>query len=238
MDLARDYEVVAVDMPGHGRSADVAADLVGGARLLAEVGGEAIYVGYSMGARFCLQLALARPALVHGLVLISGTAGIEDPGQRRARRQADEELAERLDPTDSSPSPSLSSSLPVAAMAVEAFLRDWLAGPMFAGITPEAGGLTERLRNTGHGLASSLRLAGTGTQQPSWGSLGELSMPVLVITGGLDEKFTALGERLAAAIGPNADQAVVAGAGHAPHLQRPEEVAGLVRSRMRSAPPP
>jgi 2-succinyl-6-hydroxy-2,4-cyclohexadiene-1-carboxylate synthase len=235
VDLARDYQVVAVDMPGHGRSADVSADLVGGARLLAEVGGEAIYVGYSMGARFCLQLALAQPALVHGLVLISGTAGIEDPGQRRARRQADEELAERLDPTGSSDSPP---SPPSAAMAVEAFLREWLAGPLFAGITPEAGGLTERLRNTGSGLASSLRLAGTGTQQPSWGRLGELPMPVLVITGGLDEKFTALGERLAAAIGPNANHAVVAGAGHAPHLQRPDEVAGLVRSHMRSAPPP
>ena len=78
-------------------------------------------------------------------------------------------------------------------------------------------------------------MAGTGTQQPLWGSLGRLTMPVLIVTGGLDTKFTALGRRMAGAIGPAARHVVVAGAGHAPHLQRPGEVAAVVRAGGASA---
>ena len=100
---------------------------------------------------------------------------------------------------------------------------------MFVGIGPEADGLDERRRNTGPGLASSLRRAGTGTQLPLWDKLGRLSMPVLVVTGQLDQKFTALGVRMTEAIGSNARHVEITGAGHAPHLQRPDAVAELVR---------
>ncbi len=80
-------------------------------------------------------------------------------------------------------------------------------------------------------------MAGTGTQQPMWDRLGELSHAGPGHHRRQDEKFTALGGRMAAAIGPNATHAVVAGAGHAPHLQRPHEVAGLVRAHMRVGRP-
>ena len=128
-----------------------------------------------MGARFCLHLALERPELVDSLVLVSGTAGIDDDDERTARRRADDDLAEQLDPAD----PARSEAVPVAT-----FVRRWMANPMFAGVGPEAGGLVERLTNTGPGLASSLRLAGTGTQEPLWSELHRLDMPVLVVTGG------------------------------------------------------
>src|SRR3546814_15346533 len=88
-DLARDHEVIRVDAPGHGRSADVLAGLRTGGRLIADQGGRATYLGYSMGARFCLHVALTNPELVAGLVLIGGTAGIEDPDARAARRAQD-----------------------------------------------------------------------------------------------------------------------------------------------------
>jgi 2-succinyl-6-hydroxy-2,4-cyclohexadiene-1-carboxylate synthase len=220
--LADGHQLVKVDMPGHAGSTTVVATLAEGALLLADAGGRADYLGYSMGARFCLSLALVRPELIDRLVLISGTAGIDDPDERRARRLADQALAEELDPADPAK----------AALPVETFVRRWLDGPMFAGIDDRANGFTERLRNRGPGLASSLRLAGTGTQPPQWAHLGDLAMPVLVVTGGRDEKFTALGRRLVAAIGSNATHAVVAGAGHAPHLQQPDEAAVLVREHL------
>jgi pimeloyl-ACP methyl ester carboxylesterase len=80
------------------------------------------------------------------------------------------------------------------------------------------------------GLASSLRLAGTGTQEPLWGRLGSLAMPVLVTAGEHDAKFTALARRLVDSIGTNARMAVVPGAGHAAHLEQPEAFLALVRS--------
>ena len=46
-------------------------------------------------------------------------------------------------------------------------------------------------------------------------------MPVLVITGVLDAKFTELGRRMVDAIGANAGIVVVPDCGHAPQLQRP-----------------
>jgi pimeloyl-ACP methyl ester carboxylesterase len=77
-------------------------------------------------------------------------------------------------------------------------------------------------------LASSLRLAGTGAQEPSWDRLRALAMPVLVVAGEHDEKFRALGERVAAAIGANARFETVPGAGHPAHLERPDAFAEQV----------
>jgi 2-succinyl-6-hydroxy-2,4-cyclohexadiene-1-carboxylate synthase len=221
--LARDHRVVAADMPGHAGSTAVTASLPEGAELLGALGGRASYLGYSMGARFCLHLALSRPDLVDALVLISGTAGIDDPDERLERRRSDEAMADQLDPRRGPGS---------AAIPVETFLRQWMESPMFSGIGPEAAGMEERLRNTGPGLASSLSLAGTGTQVPRWSELDRLAMPVLVITGEGDAKFSGLGRRLVDAIGPNATQVVVAGTGHAPHLERPGEVAAAVRAHL------
>lgn len=218
-DLARDHRVVAVDAPGHGRSARVRAGLADGAALLGEAGGRATYVGYSMGGRLALHLALARPDLVGRLVLIGATGGIDDPDARRARRRSDEALAARLD-----------------AEGLQGFIDDWLAQPLFAGLGPDRDHRAERLTNTAEGLASSLRLAGTGTQQPLWDRLGELTMPVLVLAGVDDPKFSALAGRLARSIGPGATVALVPRAGHSVHLENPLDTAAILRRWLRAHP--
>jgi 2-succinyl-6-hydroxy-2,4-cyclohexadiene-1-carboxylate synthase len=210
--LARDHQVVRVDAPGHGRSAEVVAGLHAGGRLIADQGSDATYVGYSMGARFCLHLALADPGLVRGLVLIGGTAGIEDGTERAARREQDLRTAARIE-----------------ADGVEAFLDAWLDQPLFAGLPPSRAFREERLENTVAGLVSSLEQAGTGVQEPSWHELGRLTMPVLVMAGARDGKFSALAERMAAAIGANATVALVPDAGHAAHLEQPDHVLAIVR---------
>lgn len=211
-DLARDHEVIRVDAPGHGRSSDVRADLRAGGRLIADQGADATYLGYSMGARFCLHLALSDPALVRGLVLVGGTAGIDDPDERADRRTRDAATAARLE-----------------ADGLDSFLETWLAQPLFAGLSPERAFREERRENTVEGLASSLRDAGTGSQEPCWDQLGRLTMPVLVVAGALDEKFSALARRMEAAIGDNAMLALIPDAGHAAHLEQPEAFLAVLR---------
>ncbi len=210
--LAEGHEVVLVDAPGHGRSAEIMAGLRTGGRLIADQGGEATYLGYSMGARFCLHIALSNPELVRGLVLLGATAGIHDPEEREARRQQDLATAARIERD-----------------GLERFLDDWLTQPLFAGIPPERTFRAERLENTVAGLQSSLQQAGTGSQDPSWHKLARLEMPVLVLAGREDAKFSALAERLVAAIGGNATLALIDGAGHAAHLEQPERFLAVVQ---------
>ncbi len=202
--LVGEHDLVLVDAPGHGASAAVELELWGAGRATAETGGAATYVGYSMGGRICLHAALARPDVVSRLVLISATGGIDDAAERAARRAADEALADRVE-----------------SIGVEAFVDEWLAQPLFAGLSAEAAHRRARLANTATGLASSLRLAGTGTQEPLWDRLDELTVPVLVVAGERDPRFVALAERLVAGVGDNAELAVIPGAGHTVHLEQP-----------------
>ena len=57
-------EVGTADAPGHGEAADLRVDLPAGAMLLGDTGERATYVGYSMGGRLALHLAIARPDIV------------------------------------------------------------------------------------------------------------------------------------------------------------------------------
>lgn len=225
-ELSADHEVVCVDLPGHGASSSRrVASLSEAAELLGATGGRAAYVGYSLGGRCCLTLALERGALVEHLVLVGTTAGIEDPDERAARRAADEALADRLEPVPGSPGADGRPSL-------EPFLREWLAGPLFAHLTPEQADLDARLVNTGTGLASSLRSMGTGTQYPSWGELSRIEAPTLLVTGGLDERFGRLAARMAKAIGPSARHVVVPGAGHSVPFEAPAAFVALLRAEL------
>jgi 2-succinyl-6-hydroxy-2,4-cyclohexadiene-1-carboxylate synthase len=203
--LAPLHTLTLVDAPAHGGSDGVRVGLWDGARQLADTGGRAAYVGYSMGARLCLHLALARPDLVERLVVVGATAGIEGPAERAARRAADEALAMRVE-----------------TEGVAAFVDWWLSQPLFATLAAEVAGRDDRLTNTAAGLAAGLRLSGTGTMEPLWDRLAVLAMPVLVVAGDLDTAHVSLGRRLVAAIGSNSSLVLIPGAGHACHLERPD----------------
>lgn len=202
----RHHEVLAIDAPGHGANAERHARLPEIGRLLGRYG-PATYIGYSMGGRMCLHVP---PSAMTGLVLISATAGIDDEDERAARRASDEALARRIE-----------------TIGVDAFLDEWLELPLFAGLSPDAANRQARLENTASGLASSLRLAGTGAQVPRWDRLHELTVPVLVVAGALDARFVAIAERLSSAL-PNAELAIVEDAGHTVHLEQPDSFLDLL----------
>lgn len=204
-------DLILVDAPGHGLSGHDDADLRTAAELLTDCGGAGIYIGYSMGGRIALHAALAKPDLVNGLVLIGATAGLDGEEDRAARRDADNQLADRL-----------------LEVGLERFIDRWLANPLFAGLDDTAAARDQRLTNRPEGLAASLRSCGTGTQQPLWDRLGELTMPVLIVAGARDEKFSAIGRRMAEAMtGTAAELAIIEGT-HAVHLEQPEQTADTI----------
>ncbi|HTX62408.1 MAG TPA: alpha/beta fold hydrolase [Acidimicrobiales bacterium] len=205
-------ELVRVDLPGHGGSAGIHADLAESAELLSEIassgGAPFDLLGYSLGARISLHAALGAPAGLGRLVLIGGTGGIEDAALRADRRARDEALAASVEED------------------LDGFLERWVAAPMFAGLRDP--GLAERRRNTAAGLASSLRLAGTGNQDPLWDRLGALGAPLLALAGADDVRFAHHAARLARGA-PIGVFSLVPGAGHAAHLAQPELTAAIVR---------
>lgn len=222
-------QVVRVTLPGHGPEGrasakarlafEAAAAAIADA--VAEVAGPepATWFGYSLGGRLALRVALDRPQLVDAMVLLGATAGLEDAADRAARMEMDERLAGGLE-----------------RKGVERFVDGWLAQALFSRLSRSAAGVEERRRGTVDGLAAALRLLGAGAQEPVWARLGELTMPVLLIAGEHDTKFSAIGFRMAAEIGDNAGISFVPGAGHAAHLERPDSVAAIV-SRFLAALP-
>ena len=209
--LSSQFEVVLVDAPNHGDSSDISLNLETGANAIVEVGQSATYVGYSMGARLCLTAALAHPQQVKRLILISGTAGIENKDERLARVVSDEELAMRIEQN-----------------GVTNFIDLWLALPIFSGLTTLNNQREIRLCNTATALASSLRLCGAGKQQPTWSRLKELTMPVLIVAGENDKKFVELAQRLTTTIGDNANLQIIEKSGHTPHLEQPQRFLDVV----------
>jgi 2-succinyl-6-hydroxy-2,4-cyclohexadiene-1-carboxylate synthase len=229
--LPRSFRVVVVDLPGHGRSGfaepsrmsversadDLATILLGLDATPAHV------VGYSLGARIALQLAVAHPDVVDRLVLESPSAGIEADADREARRVADETLAARIE-----------------REGVADFVTAWERNPVFqthAALHPAVVARQRAIRqaNDPHGLAASLRGAGQGAMEPLFDRLRAVTAPTLVITGALDDRGRSRAERVAAGIA-GARLAVIEGSGHTPHLEHPVRFRRLVLDFLQEVP--
>ena len=203
--LSADAGAVPVDVP-------TGLGFVETAAAIGERGGRAIYAGYSMGGRLSLRLALDRPDLVRGLVLLSASPGIADDGERAARREADEKLAREIERD-----------------GVAAFLERWLRQPLFSTLPEDAAGLdARRAGNTVAALTHALRALGAGAQEPLWDRLGDLEPPFVPAAGVLDEKYVDIAFAMAGRVGPGVHPILIGGAGHAAHLENPDGVAALL----------
>jgi 2-succinyl-6-hydroxy-2,4-cyclohexadiene-1-carboxylate synthase len=216
--------VLAPDLPGHGSNpatpalaamtVEATADALA-SYLAAEGALPAVVLGYSMGARIALRMAVAHPEAVERLILASPSAGIPDPRERAARREADEALAERIERD-----------------GIADFVTAWERSPVFAthaALDPELLARQRAIRRASDpaGLAASLRAAGQGAMEPLDGRLGDVTAPTLVIGGTLDTVGRPRAEQVAARI-PGARLVLLDGVGHTPHLEAPAAFRRLV----------
>ena len=208
-------DAIALDLRGHGAARDRRpidfASVSGDVAAAAPAG--ATLCGYSLGGRVALRAALDHPGRFARLVLIGASPGIADPGDREARRRADEALAHRAED-----------------MTIEAFAREWERLDVLATQPAEVRlrARADRMRNDPRALAAALRGLGAGAMEPLWDRLGELDVPVTLVVGERDEKFVAIAHAMTDRIA-DAEIVVVDGVGHAVYLERPEAVAELLR---------
>ena len=85
----------------------------------------------------------------------------------------------------------------------------------------------QRLQNNAIGLALSLRGVGTGVQPSLYAQLPTLHIPVLLIAGELDIKFTIIAKHMAQAL-PQSQLHIIPAAGHTVHLEQPQLFTSLV----------
>jgi 2-succinyl-6-hydroxy-2,4-cyclohexadiene-1-carboxylate synthase len=179
---------------------------------IAAAGEGAALVGYSMGGRLALHAALRDPGRYRALVTVGASGGIDSPETRAERRAADEKLAAWME-----------------TASIEEIVGIWERQPLFA---DQSDALIDaqrpgRLAQEPLALASLLRTAGQGTLDPVWPLLGGLSLPFLALAGALDDRYSRAARRFASEA-PTARARIVEGAGHAAHMQRPDDVAALL----------
>ncbi len=181
-------------------------------REISTAGEGAVLAGYSLGGRLALHAALRDSGRYAGLVTVGASAGIEAPGARAERAAADARLAGWME-----------------TQPIEQIVAIWERQPLFA---DQSDALVEgqragRLSQDPRGLATLLRTAGQGAVEPVWQQLHTLDLPLLAVAGSVDERYAQAARRMARAA-PRGRAAIVEGAGHAAHLQRPGAVADLL----------
>jgi len=205
-----------IDAPDHGESQGTSLSLEEAGEAIADIAFGKVLVGYSMGARMALHAVMQHPHAMTGLVLVSGTPGIEDDSERETRVQSDDALATRIE-----------------QIGTPAFIDEWIHQPLFAKSTFSDAEIRDRNRNTPASLASSLRTCGTGQQLPWWPHLQEIQIPVLLIAGSRDEKFVAIAKRMKQLI-PRSTLNIIDKAGHSAHMDQPAAFGESVNSWLQS----
>lgn len=232
---------IAFDLPGHGKSKveveavnkpvkehtfsiEAVSDII--CKFLSSINAHKVtLVGYSMGARVALYMALRCSDMVKGAVIISGSPGLKDEPARKIRRIKDDSRASSLD-----------------AYGLKYFLDTWYAGDLWISLRrhPKFKEIvTSRMKHYDvHALAKVLSDLSVGRQPPLWEDLKLCKSPLLFIVGEKDEKFKRLARQMCSTISQEAssnrkstwETVIIPDSGHAVHLENPLTVVNTIRS--------
>ena len=223
--LGDNHRVMAVDIVGHGKSdaphslkhyrmEQVAVDIVGA---IGKLGGQgAAWLGYSMGGRTALAIAALHPEAVERLCLVGASPGLRTQRERASRRKSDTVLADRI-----------------IEDGLETFVGYWESLSLFASQQRLPVEIRDRIRqgrlaNRSIGLANSLRGMGAGKHPSFWGRLPAMDIPVLLVAGEEDRKYSDLAREMASSL-PNGRVSLVPEAGHAAHVENLDFCAAEIR---------
>jgi 2-succinyl-6-hydroxy-2,4-cyclohexadiene-1-carboxylate synthase len=229
-DIAQQHWSIAVDLPGHGKTVvngsennyriENCAD--GLIHLLGTLGIQRCSViGYSMGGRLALYLAVKFPDRFTRVVLESASPGLKTQKERKERREQDGRLAERLEKD-----------------SWEDFLKQWYDQPLFTTLKRDkkrfAVLLASRMDNEKRapdwksGLATSLRMMGVGTQPSLWDELHKIEARLCLIVGEKDGKFKRIAAEMVSRC-PGTSIGIIENAGHNTHWENPGEFVRQVK---------
>ncbi|KAL2484725.1 Protein PHYLLO [Abeliophyllum distichum] len=230
--LSSSLRCIAIDLPGHGGSKlldfsqgqslpmDVVVNML--CKVLHDLTpGKVVLVGYSMGARISLYMALKRSNKVEGAVIISGSPGLTDPDARTSRRAKDDFRACTL-----------------VSNGLEFFLDTWYSEELWSSLRSHPH-FKQILANRSqhddlHTLAKVLSDLSIGRQQSLWGDLKNCTSPILLIVGERDIKFKKIAREMYSKMNDETRNTdcppiiEIPNSGHAVHLENPLPVIAAV----------
>ncbi|MEG4571460.1 2-succinyl-6-hydroxy-2,4-cyclohexadiene-1-carboxylate synthase [Microcoleus sp. N3A4] len=221
--LSKSYCCLAVDLPGHGETRVIGDEscynMQNTAQALIQLLDDlqidkCLLLGYSMGGRLALYMTLHFPERFEKVVLESASPGLKTEKERSHRIQADSQIAQNLENSN-----------------IKDFLLNWYDRPLFKSLknSPNFDKLIEtRLANNPLELAKSLRNMGTGNQPSLWEKLAQNQIPILLLAGEYDDKFTTINTEIAK-LCPAASLEIVPKAGHNIHFENIDQFVALVR---------
>lgn len=241
--ISRSAKCISIDLPGHGGSKIQNHGSKGAqeeATLSIEIVADVLYkliqgitpfkvtlVGYSMGARIALHMAVRLSHKIDGAVIISGSPGLKDTMARKIRQAKDDSRADFL-----------------VAYGLELFLDSWYAGELWKSLRSHphfkeivAGRLVHKDVRS---LAKALSGLSTGSQLPLWEDLKRCDLPLLLIVGEKDAKFKSIAQKMFHEVvqdrkgedrrGNNICEILeVPNCGHAVHLENPLPIISAMR---------
>ncbi|TCW00302.1 2-succinyl-6-hydroxy-2,4-cyclohexadiene-1-carboxylate synthase [Biostraticola tofi] len=213
-----DWPNIILDLPGHGRTAQLPVDFAQvnlGLTATLQLQGITRYIviGYSLGGRIALYHACsgARPSGLAGLFVEGAHPGLDNASERTQRLENDRTWAERFE-----------------RQSMEQVLADWYRQPVFSTLTEKdrQGLQTDRGTNRGSGVASMLRATSLGLQPDLLPALKQLECRFGYLCGALDGKFRRLAQQAGLPL------FLIPEAGHNAHRANPSAFAGQLHSRL------
>uniref|UniRef100_A0A7N0VBE5 Mandelate racemase/muconate lactonizing enzyme C-terminal domain-containing protein n=2 Tax=Kalanchoe fedtschenkoi TaxID=63787 RepID=A0A7N0VBE5_KALFE len=233
---------ISLDIPGHGRtkirnhgteewqecslSMEVITDFLH--KLICHVTPHKVtLVGYSMGARIGLYMAVKFASKVEGAIVISGSPGLKDEASKKIRRKIDDSRTRSL-----------------IGNGLQLFLDNWYAGELWDSLRDHPRFKSIVTSRSQHddisSLAKSLSGLSIGRQQSLWGDLMSCTIPILIIVGEKDTKFRRIAREMLLELGSSTksednemndihQMVEVPGSGHAVHLENPLAVIKEIR---------
>jgi len=217
--INQEYTIAGIDIIGHGESDSPENPLLYSAtetaaqfkKVISEyTSGKVVLAGYSMGGRAAISFAAEYPSLLNGLILESCSPGIDNQSERELRIKQDAKVIDIL-----------------ASKPIEDFTDFWMNLDIFSTQKklPDEIQKTIRdakLKNNKTGLINSLKGFGTGVMPSFQSKLKNIKIPVLIISGELDKKYSYICEEMAKKV-PLGEHVDIKSAGHNTHLEQPKQ---------------
>ncbi|CAN8236071.1 unnamed protein product [Cochlearia groenlandica] len=224
---------ISVDIPGHGSSrvqshaSETQKSPTFSMEMIAETlykviekltPGKVTIVGYSMGARIALYMALRFSNKVEGAVVVSGSPGLKDPSARKVRSATDDSKARMM-----------------VDNGLEIFIENWYNGGMWQSLRrhPHFRQIVSSrlLHDDVLSVAKLLSDLSSGRQPSLWGELEDCDTNISIVFGEKDVKFKQIATSMYREMsksnkGENRiiETVEIPEAGHAVHLESPLRV--------------